>query len=51
MIKAESGKEGKEPCPGLVLRRTTVIGFVIRGRRAYDNCHPFLKDKGERIKG
>jgi hypothetical protein len=49
MIKAESGKKAK-PCPGLVLRKTTVIMLVIRSRRIYDNCHPFLRDKGKRIK-
>jgi hypothetical protein len=38
MIKGESGKEGKEPCPGLVLGITTVMVLVIRGRRVYDNC-------------
>jgi len=47
MIKVEGGKEGKEPCPGLVSGKTTVI--AIRGRRV-DDCHPFLKDKGRRMK-
>lgn len=31
MLKAQ---EGKEPCPGLVLGKTTVIVLVIRGRPA-----------------
>jgi len=39
MIKDESGKKAKEPCPGLVLQKTTVIVLMIRGRPAYDNCH------------
>jgi hypothetical protein len=43
-------KEDKEPCPGLVFGKTTVIVLVIRGRRAYDNCHPFLRDKGKKIR-
>jgi hypothetical protein len=33
MIKAESGKKGKEPYPGLGFGKTTVI--VIRGRPVY----------------
>jgi len=32
-------KEGKEPYPGLVLSKTTVIVLVIRGRPVYDDCH------------
>jgi hypothetical protein len=47
MIKAESGKKA---CPGLVFGKTTVIVFAILGRRVQDNCHPFLKDEGKRIK-
>ena len=27
-----------------------MIVLAIRGRRFYDNCHPFLKDKGETMK-
>jgi hypothetical protein len=27
-----------------------VIVLVSRGRHVYDNCRPFLKDKGKRIK-
>jgi len=27
-----------------------VIVLVIRGRRVYDNWHPFLKDEGKGIK-
>jgi hypothetical protein len=31
MIKAESGKKGKEPYPGLGFGTTTVVVLVIRG--------------------
>jgi hypothetical protein len=33
-----------------MLGKTTVIVLVIRDRRAYYDCHPFLKDKGKGIK-
>ena len=38
--------------PGSRARKTvvTVIVLVIRGRRRLSNCHPYLKDKGKRIK-
>jgi hypothetical protein len=32
-MKIKAGKEGKEPCRGIMLRKTTVILLVIRGRR------------------
>jgi hypothetical protein len=37
MIKAESGKEGKEPCPGLALKKD-------KGKRIRDKVEPIARD-------
>ncbi len=48
MIKAESGKKGKEPCPGLLLGKTTVL--VISARPVLVTATSHIKEKGKRIK-
>jgi hypothetical protein len=48
MIKAAPKRQ--RAVPGLMLLKTTVIVLAIRDRPVYDNCHPFLKDKGKGIR-
>jgi glycine C-acetyltransferase len=46
----EKLKEAKEPCPGLVLGKTTVIVLVIRNRRVLVTATSYIKDTGKRMK-